>query len=101
MIIKAGEVLVIETGEYSDHCFIGPFKVLKDIDQVNVPKEYADAWKAGLVPHFYHEESHETPDGFAPWLIRAGYIEDVPNVHNWHVGSYGAFEPENQEEKAA
>jgi hypothetical protein len=30
---------------------------------------------------------------FIPWLVKHGYIEDIPGVVSWHVGSYGCFEP--------
>lgn len=30
MLIKTGAILVLETGEYSDYTFSGPFRVLID-----------------------------------------------------------------------
>lgn len=33
MLIKEGTVICLETGEYSDYSFHGPFRALRDFDQ--------------------------------------------------------------------
>jgi hypothetical protein len=88
MRIKAGTVLTLETGEYSDYSFTGPFQVLKEFDQAEVVLAYSATWKP-------KEEWEDTPDcdGFIGWLASSGYIRDLDNVMSWHVGSYGRLEP--------
>lgn len=90
MKIETGAVLVIETGEYSDYSFTGPFRVLKAFDQAEIVEAYA-----AETPK---QEWSDKPDlePFIPWLVKHGYIEDVPGVVSWHVGGYGRFEPEIQ-----
>lgn len=80
--MKAGDVLIIETGEYSDHEFHGPFRCLKDFSLSD---------EADLFEGQYDEDSWDNPGlgGFVPWLAIRGLIEDVDNVKMVHIGSYG------------
>ncbi|MBB5700646.1 hypothetical protein FHS76_000489 [Ochrobactrum daejeonense] len=87
-IIKAGTILAFCGGEWSDKWTTRPFTVLKDFDQQVV----VDAYRAGFVPKDEWDELDE--HGFAGWLTRSGYIEDVPNSYNWYVGAYGEFDPQ-------
>lgn len=80
-IIKAGTILTLEHGEYSDWSYEGPFRVVHDFDQ----QMAADAFKAA-------NKSTWSWD-FAEWLSREGYVEDVPDGFRWYLGSYG-FNPE-------
>lgn len=79
--IKAGTLLTISTGEYSDYNVHGVFRVMKDITQ----DDY-DAFRV------------EDENGFcdvANVLARmatSGYIEDVPSTE-LHLGSYGELDP--------
>ncbi|MGD9670269.1 MAG: hypothetical protein AB7U75_14725 [Hyphomicrobiaceae bacterium] len=90
-IIKAGTILTIETGEYSDFTYHGPFRVLVDLDKEGVAAEYAE-----------HRPDKYTnwPDrplsnhNFVPFLIKKGYIEDIDEHESWHIGSYGEFKPQ-------
>lgn len=95
MKVEAGATLVIETGEYSDYSLDGPFKVLKAFDQAEIAETFERDWQPSS------DSLYDRPDGreFVSWLTRHGYIEDVPNVISWHVGSYGRFEPEIQKSK--
>lgn len=88
MIFLVGSVLMLETGCYSDHITHGPFKVLKDIDQVEVSKLFiADQEKE-------EDFDPEWIDKYAmiSWLSNNGYISDMENVGSWYLGSYN-FEP--------
>jgi hypothetical protein len=89
MKIKAGTILVITHGEYSDYGYSGPFHVLKDFDQAEIAEEFRNAWKA--LPHDKWDRASESD--FMNWANREGYIEDVANGWSWHVGGYG-FEPD-------
>lgn len=83
MLIKEGTTLSFSTGEYSDYYVSGIVKVLKDIDQ----KTVIDLARAEWTPD--NEWSRFDTDDLIGWLNRKGYIEDVPDQFEWHVGSYG------------
>ena len=88
--IKAGQFLVIETGEYSDRCSCEPVRVVRDFVKGDVAKLFVKTFK----PEY--QGNKPSPDDFLPWLVKERYVEDVEDVegvHNWHVGSYGNFEP--------
>lgn len=88
-ILKKGTLLIIETGEYNDRTWFGPFRMLKDAMKETLAKQYKAQWK----PDKDGWPDKPDPDGFISWLTVAGFIEDVSDVHSWHVGSYGRFEP--------
>lgn len=90
-VLKAGSLLIIETGEYSDSSWAGPVRLLKDARKADLAETYRDEWKPDPARPW---EDHAEPHGFLPWLIKAGWAEAVEDVHSWHVGSYGRFEPE-------
>lgn len=98
MRITAGTLLTLETGEYSDFTYHGPFRVVRDFDQQEVINAFLAAWPTERTrcnseegwPR-YDEDDAPPPSAFAPFLTRLGYIEDLPSV-SWHVGSYGRFE---------
>lgn len=88
MLIKAGTMLSIETGEYSDRCVVGPLRVVKDFDQAKIADEFrASRRKEGRRP---------LPEDFLPWLTRKGFVEDVEGALTWWVGAYGEFDPVNK-----
>ena len=89
-ILKAGTLLVIETGEYSDRCWTGPVRMLRDATKRDMAEAYRAQWTKPV-----DDEWAEGPDnyGFLPWLIKEGWVEHVDDVTSWHVGSYGSFEP--------
>lgn len=88
--LKAGTFLVIETGEYSDRSWGGPVRMLKDATKGDLAEAFQAEWKPN--PDYDWQLTPE-PSDFLPWLVKAGWAEDVPNVESWHVGSYGRFEP--------
>lgn len=85
-LYKAGELPILEDGEYSDRSWAGPFRVLKDFDI----GELADQLKATFKPakNDYHKEPG--PYDFRDWLSREGFIEDV-ECRSVHIGSYGTL----------
>lgn len=91
MQIKAGAILVLEHGEYSDYAFDGPFRVLKDFDQAKIATTFCEQWTS-------LDEWKTKPDesDFIAWMNTNGYIEDI-ETHRWHIGSYG-FDPQIQNE---
>jgi len=103
MLLKKDEFLTLETGEYSDFTYIGPFIVLKDFDTVEISEEYRekDPKKSEEVTYTYPnghtvnytKEEGCSPDRFISFLSSEGYIKDVENCTSWHVGSYEEFNP--------
>ena len=86
--LKKGTILIIETGEYSDRHWHGPVRLLKTTTKEKLAADYRRTWK----PQNEWEDRPE-PSGFLPWLVQTKRAEDIENVHAWHVGSYGEFEP--------
>jgi hypothetical protein len=88
-LYKAGELLILEDGEYSDKSWSGPFRVLKDFDIVDL----AEQLKATFKPEEHHYSSEPEPYNFRDWLHTQGFIEDV-ECRSVHIGSYGRLEIE-------
>jgi hypothetical protein len=88
MIIKAGTLLTLEHGEYSDRGWDGPFTVKRDFDQAEVSTIFREQWKPK--PNSYVNSPSEYD--FIAWLTTAGYVEDAPKTFSWYIGSYG-FDP--------
>jgi hypothetical protein len=89
----AGTLLIIETGEYSDKTWNGPVRVLKPLSKSQVADQFREEHRKSWEPKFAGDWYECRPDDFLPWLVAAGYVEHVDDVHSWHVGSYGEFEP--------
>lgn len=89
--LKAGSLLIIETGEYSDRSWSDPVRLLKDVVKADIADGYRAAWPS--LKEKYDDDDRPDPSGFLLWLVKSGYAEDVANVHSWHIGSYGDFEP--------
>lgn len=87
--LEKGTLLIIETGEYSDRSWSGPVRMLVSATK----QELADAYRGEWVkePDGWRDEVN--PEDFLPWLIKTSRAEHVENITNWHVGSYGYFEP--------
>lgn len=96
--MNAGELLRIDTGEYSDQEVIGTFRVLKDFD---ILEQEAIAWGNFRVPLAVSKEKYpwnkenDAPDGYSyvAHLVREGFIEDVP-TRVMHVAKWGEIRPE-------
>lgn len=87
-VLKAGTLLVIITGEYSDTNWEGPVRVLKDVTKQVLVDQFQAEWKP---PNDWDEAPR--PEHFLPWLVQSGWVEAIENVNEWHVGGYGDFEP--------
>jgi hypothetical protein len=88
--LKKGTLLIIETGEYSDHSRDGPVRLLKTFTKAQLADDYRSEWRSKDKDDW---DDRPNPYDFLPWLIASGRAEYVENVHSWHVGSYGEFEP--------
>lgn len=84
--MKAGDYLMLSTGEYSDYSFSGPYKILKDFTFGEIVEEIKENFK----PSYEGDEIDNY--SVAPYLIKRGYIEDVENCTEVHCGSYGRLE---------
>jgi hypothetical protein len=84
-LFKAGELLLLESGEYSDKSWAGPFRVLKDFDI----REAAGEVKAAYKPDYDGDEPGTT--NLREWLFTNGFLEDV-ECRSIHIGSYGRIE---------
>lgn len=79
--IKAGTLLTISTGCYSDYNVHGVFRVLKDITQ-----EDYESFRV-------EDDSYCDLDDVLAKMATLGYIEDVESTE-LHLGLYGELEPE-------
>lgn len=82
---QTAEIIVLETGEYSDHSWHGPYRALKDFDI----REAAEEFKASFKPE--DEWDRPGPYEFVAWLAKAGFVEAI-DCRTVHVGSYGTLE---------
>lgn len=77
--MKAGELLILETGEYSDYTFHGPFRVQCDFDLRDQIERFLDTQEdRDWCSHY----------DFIAFLSKDGFIQDVECEHI-HIGSYG------------
>ncbi len=80
--IKAGELVMMSAGEYSDYGIHGLFRAKADID----PDTLVAEWLAA------HPEQNETyrfrEHQFLAEVCKRGLLEDVAAVE-WHLGDYG------------
>lgn len=92
-VLKAGTLLVLETGEYSDRSTMTPIRIVKDVTKRQLAEEFKAQWKH---PEWDTEKCwRPSPYEFIDWVFASEYVEviDASEVNNWHVGSYGDFEP--------
>lgn len=90
LTLDEGTILIIETGEYSDHSWHGPVRILKTVTRRELSEKFQSDWIPDPLDEF---QTTPEPYDFLPWLVKNGFAEHVDNVQTWHVGSYGRFEP--------
>ncbi len=82
-IAKAGSLLSIEEGEYSDYGVVGFFVVLTDFDPKAVLEEYlADNLDQGRRYGFRREQ-------FIAFVISKGLLLEI-KYGGWYMGSYSS-----------
>ena len=88
--MKPGQLLMLSTEVYSDYGFSGPYRVLKEftfrdvIAQVlALPGPYTDSWK-----------DKAGPGDVTVFLKANGYIEEIIDCTEVHLGSYGDIDVE-------
>jgi hypothetical protein len=84
--VTQGELIAFTTGEYSDYCFNGLWRALKDCDLSELGAAYLNER-----PDQRHDYSFEREQFYA-WLVAQGYFEYVP-VREFHAGSYSCWRP--------
>lgn len=81
---KAGELIGLSYGEYSDYRFNGLYRCLKDIDLGDLAERYYD--QAPVCE--WDDERKDVDDcGFGSYLIAQGLVEEIP-YDEIHCGSY-------------
>lgn len=94
-IAKAGKLLLMDSGDYSDYTVVGFFVVLKDFDPMKELEEYKAANPDKAKDYEFGE------DAFLAVLLAKGYLMEVEHG-NLYLGSYGCsrdvrFTPSNGE----
>jgi hypothetical protein len=89
--LKAGQLVVFSTGEYSDYGYRGSYVVLRDVPATEMV-EIADQVRAEVKAE---EEKTGWSDGvhqkFQAALIRRACLADI-NLREIHLGSYGELD---------
>jgi len=80
-IAKAGTLLCLNQGEYSDYNVIGFFVALADFDPANELQKFL-----GAHPEWAEDYSFES-DAFVAELIRLGFLLDIP-YSTMYLGAY-------------
>ena len=82
MIYKAGTILLLEEGEYSDFGYCGQ---LVTLDELNI-SDAVETFKSSFVP----KNEWDTPDpgAFVAWLCTTQRCAAL-NHETLHIGSYG------------
>ena len=110
VVLKAGSLLVIQYGAYSDTTHSDPVRVVKDATMQALADAFEVEWESditlrhtqkdwyGTIEDLAEEEAEygkgePKASAFLPWLVREGYVEDAGLVCRWHVGSYSDFDP--------
>ena len=81
MNYKAGALLLITTGEYSDYYPHGIFRAVRDFNIKETVALYIEREKPDT------EEYSFEFDKLVAWLSREGYVEDVQHTELW-LGAY-------------
>lgn len=80
--------VIVSLGEYGSYQF-APYRVLKPFRFAEKRDEYCAQWVKDPDNPL---RTHPTPDGFVPWLVREGYIEDVSaDMQEVHLGDTAQF----------
>lgn len=82
---KAGSIVLMETGEYSDFGYEGYLVTLCDLDLCEAIKTYKDQYKP--------KDKYDTPEpsGFVGWLCSTRQCAPL-DCNTVHIGSYGELE---------
>jgi hypothetical protein len=77
---KAGQIITLEHGSYSNFGYTGPLKVLRDFDSQSVVAKFRRGRKRGDIGEFI------------AWLSAEGYVEDTA-AFKWILGDYWTLDP--------
>lgn len=88
MILVKGNLLAIETGEYSDRYTMDHVRVLQDFDSKEAERAF---WiHRGGDDGEYHPLLQ---DAFVAWLQAMGFVSlSLDNIQTLHIGCYGRLE---------
>lgn len=84
--VKAGEILLVTQGQYSDYSCTAIMRAERDFDIAEVKALYLAEFPEQA------EEYNAEHEQFVGWLSSCGYATDVPH-RELHAGSYGNLEP--------
>ncbi len=80
---RAGELIALSDGEYSDYAFHGLYRALEDLDLETLAREFIPHFKAEAllqgkpVPEDIEDDLNCNTDSFGAYLIRRGVVEPV------------------------
>lgn len=84
-IAKAGRLLLVDQGEYSDYSVLGFFVVLKDFDPISELKDHLKNHKEQKAPYSFEGDSYLSS------LISRGLILEI-EYNTLYLGAYSSCE---------
>ena len=90
-VFKAGELLAISKGEYSDYCINGLFRLLTDFNPQKELLAWAKETGRKVVEGVAERDRSNKNIDYLGWLNKSGFIEDVA-YRELHIGDYGETE---------
>ena len=87
-IFTEGELMAISTGEYSDYCINGLFKVLISFDAQEKLEEWAKETGRALVDGEVKSDYMNKEIEYMAWLSKNEYVENV-EYRELHTEDYG------------
>lgn len=90
MRCKKGDILYLTSGEYSDYNMRLSVKVIKGFDTKKIQTKFLNYFNSLTDPETGESfDDYRQIDCFVPWIIREGYIEELEEAKELHLGSYG------------
>lgn len=80
-VIRAGSLLIVSTGEYSDYSVDGVFRAKSDIDPEALRSEWLALHPEQTVRYCFRDEQ------FLAWVAGKGLLEPI-DCTEWHLGDY-------------
>jgi hypothetical protein len=88
--LKAGTILNLTQGQYSDYTFDGPFRVLKDF----VKQDAYDAFLTAMAIKYPDDDGYraKSMSDFVAFLSTSGFVTPVEGAESWYLGGYALFD---------
>lgn len=90
---KAGQILCVSDGEYSDYRPQMLVVACKDF----TAEEAETAFKQSGLSIVDNDDAYDEFEGFRGWLVKEGYVVPLA-ASEWWVGAYGEFDHQHSKQ---